>query len=218
MWRTLRLIYRFVNLVLGMSTLPHQVTPSIIQLKFAGPFTLSDGPDSIFRSEYKNDAGIYLWTIRQRANDKHLIHYIGETASLAKRHKEHLVSILGLYYGIWDAEKAQNGVSELIWAGLWRDKSEDGPAKQLKGYDHLHKAILKYVDIISIVFAKLDCDASLRKHIEGCIGYHLRTNHPEAKMLYPDDNRVGRMKGQGQLVLKMASPVDICGLDQEIRI
>ena len=86
-------------------------TPSTITLDFVGPFGFLDGEDSLFRAPCAASAGIYLWTIRQRSDASHLIHYVGETASFAKRHREHLVHILGLDYGIWDAGKAQDGIS-----------------------------------------------------------------------------------------------------------
>ena len=98
-----------------------------INLEFKGPFTFIGERDSVFKSSFANSSGIYLWTVRQRKDSTHLIHYVGETVSFAKRHKEHLIQILGLNYGIFDAEKAQGGVCEPIWNGLWRDKSSDAP-------------------------------------------------------------------------------------------
>lgn len=104
---------------------------STIELNFIGPYTFSKSENYLFDAPCAKSPGIYLWTIRQKADNTHLIHYIGETVSFAKRHKEHLIHILGLNYGIFDPDKAQNGVCELIWPGLWRDKTPDGPWKQL---------------------------------------------------------------------------------------
>ncbi len=71
-----------------------------IKLHFKGPFTFIDGPQSVFYSEQAKSPCIYLWTIRQKKDNSHYIHYVGETVSLVKRQREHLIQILGLNYGI----------------------------------------------------------------------------------------------------------------------
>ena len=101
-----------------------------LNLNFSGPFCFIDHEDSVFRVPCGNLAGVYLWTIRQR-DGTHMMHYVGETVCLAKRHREHLIHILGLNYAIFDPDKAQEGVCEFIWSGLWRDKSPDGPGRML---------------------------------------------------------------------------------------
>ena len=189
---------------------------SILELSFAGPFTFLNGDNSVFKSPFASSAGVYLWTIRQRSDSSHLIHYVGETGSFAKRHREHLIHILGLNYGIFDPDKAQEGVCEFIWPGLWRDRSPDGPAQQIAAYHTAHGSVLSYLSVLTIFFAKLEAENRLRKHIEGCIGWNLRKNHPDAKTLYPDDNHVGTMseKNHGNLVI--SSTERIRGLDRRI--
>lgn len=172
-----------------------------ISLNFVGPFTFTGETTAVFQSPCAAAAGIYLWTIKQRRDNTHLIHYVGETTGLGSRHREHLIQVLGLNYGIFHAKKAQDGICELLWQGLWRDRSADGPVKQIAAYQEIHHHVIRYLSTINIFFAKLNTNTRLRKHIEGCIGWNLRNNHPEYKVLYPDDNRVGSMavKNRGML-------------------
>ena len=171
----------------------------------------------MFKASCASSAGVYLWTVKQKKDGSHLIHYIGETTALAKRHREHLTNILGLNYGIFDDEKAQHGIIELIWSGLWRDRTPEGPSRQIQAYNVSHDSVLKYLSILNIFFAEVNVDKALRKHIEGCIGWNLRNKHPEEKMLYPDDNRVGVMNDRNHGVLRIHTTEIILGLDAEIR-
>jgi hypothetical protein len=184
-----------------------------IHLNFIGPFTFTDGNSSLFRSAYAASSGIYLHTIRQYSDNAHLIHYVGETALLGKRHKEHLIQILGLNYGIFDPDKARKGICELLWKGLWRDKTAIGPFMQIEAYRKLHQEVLQYLSILTVFFAELDVDKNLRKHVEGCIGWHLRNKHPEHKALYPDDNHVGTKKEKNIGNLYINASETIRGLD-----
>ncbi len=190
---------------------------SDLQLHFDGPFTFFDGPDSVFRSRFCRSAGVYLWTIRQASDNTHLIHYVGETTQLGNRHREHLVQILGLNYGIFHPDKAQQGVCEFLWGGSWRDRTANGPGRTISEYQRLREDVVRYVEVMSIFFAELKVDSRLRKHIEGCIGWNLRNNHPECKQLYPDDCHVGTMtdKKHGQLLITAAELIR--GLDASIR-
>lgn len=184
-----------------------------INLDFVGPLTLVEGSNCLFHSPFAGSSGIYLWTIKQAADNTHLVHYVGETDSLGKRHKDHLIHILGLNYGIFDAEKAQRGVSELLWKGLWRDKTADGPSALVKAYGSIHADILRYLSVLNIFFAEFNGDNRLRKHLEGCIGWHLRNNHPEHRGLYPDDNHVGMMKYKINGDLLITTSETIRGID-----
>jgi len=187
-----------------------------LELDFVGPYSFVDGEITLFKAPCASSAGVYLWTIRQQNDGSHLIHYVGETTSIAKRHREHLINILGLNYGIFDAGKAQTGISELIWPGLWRDKTLDGPSRQIQAYGIMHDRVLSYLSTLNIFFAEVNVERALRKHIEGCIGWNLRNKHPEAKMLYPDDNHVGTMDNKNHGVLLIRAAEQIRGLDTEI--
>ncbi len=138
-----------------------------MNIDFTGPFKFIAGESSVFHSACANNTGVYLWTIKQADDQGHLIHYVGETQNLAKRQKEHLTQILGLNYGIFDSEKAQNGISELLWKGLWREKSDNGPGLQIESYKRLNEEVIKYISSINIFFAEVGTDANMRKHIEG---------------------------------------------------
>jgi hypothetical protein len=187
-----------------------------ISLSFVGPFTFTGGGSSVFESPCATATGIYLWTIRQRSDGTHLIHYVGETVALANRHREHLIGILGLYYGIIHPEKAQQGVCDWLWRGLWRDRSSAGPARQIESYGTLHEYIIRYLSIINIFFAEVHTETQLRKHIEGCVGWNLRNNHPNFKALYPDDNHVGTLAVKNRGILRVTASEVIRGLDSEI--
>ncbi len=191
-------------------------TPIIPELNFTGPYRFRENGNSLFNSPFARSAGIYLWTVQQRSDSSHLIHYIGETTSFARRHREHLVQILGLNYGIFNPDMAQDGICELVWPGLWRDASLAGTHRHLNFYRDSTGIVLHYISILSVFFAELDIEASLRKHIEGCIGFHLRKNHPESKALYPDDNHVGTIYKKKQGEIKIASNEIIRGLDKQI--
>ncbi len=103
---------------------------SEVRLDFQGPFSFVESSSSIFKAPCASTGGVYLWTIRQRDDDTHLIHYVGETNSLADRHYDHLNHILSLNYGIFHPEKAQEGFCELVWPGLWGRRMPDDPSKQ----------------------------------------------------------------------------------------
>lgn len=189
---------------------------STIELNFTGPYNFSRQNNNLFNAPCAKASGVYLWTIRQHSDGSHLIHYVGETVSFAKRQREHLIHVLGLNYGIFDPDKAQDGICDLIWPGLWRDRSPEGPLSQLKAYHSLHETVLRYINVINVFFAETEIETRLRRHIEGCIGWNLRNNHPEAKLLYPDDNRIGTKHENihGEILIK--SSEKIRGLDDII--
>ena len=188
-----------------------------IELNFSGPYSFSEPKNNVFSASCANVAGVYLWTIQQRSDNSHLIHYVGETISFAKRQREHLINILGLNYGIFDPVKAQEGVCDLVWPGLWRDKSPTGPLKQIEAYHSLHEVVLKYLRAINIFFAETTVETQIRRHIEGCIGWNLRNNHPDAKVLYPDDNHIGAKTEKNHGNLLITSSEKIRGLDACIK-
>jgi len=175
-----------------------------------------DGDSSIFKAACATWGGIYLWTFRQRSSGTHLIHYVGETFAFARRHREHLVHILGLNYGIIDAQKAEEGVCESLWRGLWRDRTPDGPSRQIGAYRRVHDGVLAYLSGVNVFFAELQKNRSMRRHIEGCVGWNLRNHHPDAKVLYPDDNHVGTMSARDHGELLITSTEPILGLDARI--
>ena len=127
-----------------------------------------------------------------------------------------MIHILGLNHGIFDPEEAQEGICELVWEGLWRDRTSDGPSRQIEAYETVHKQVKCYLAVLNIFFAELDADNRMLRHIEGCIGWNLRNKHPEAKMLYPDDNQIGAMKEKRHGELLTSFTEHIRGLDSRI--
>jgi len=205
--------------ILYLVTHGSQLKMNDIDLNFIGPFTFNSS-NTVFESNNENKSGIYIWTIKQKIDNTHFIHYIGETKSFANRHKEHLNEILCLNYGIFDPKDAKEGISNFIWKGLWRDKSLDAPLRQLETYKKFHEQILEYISIINIFFAELPenkVDTQLRKHIEGCLGWNLRKIHQEYTSLYPDDCRTARRRNVDHGKLIITVPEIILGLDHIIK-
>ena len=189
-----------------------------LSIHFVGPLTFGAGPDSLFHSPLAASAGVYLWTVRQDRNGTHLIHYIGETYSFARRQREHLIHMLGMNYGIFDPDDARAGKSTRIWPGLWRDRSADSPVRLLERFESLAQVAVRYIRQMSVFFAEIDGDKKLRRHIEGCIGWNLRNRHPELCSLYPADNHLGLSRTPFHVRLHITSAEPIQGLDPELLI
>lgn len=187
-----------------------------IYLHFRGSLSLIAPTNSVFDPQYESSGGVYLWTIRQRADGSHLIHYIGETNSLARRHQDHLTEVLGLNYGIFDPEKAQEGVCTLLWPGMWRDKSSESNAKRIDAYNLLHEKVMEYLSVVNVFFAEYETDRETRRLIESAIGWNLRNKHPEATALYPYDNRIDALSTVKHGELIITADANIRGLDERI--
>lgn len=188
-----------------------------IELHFHGPFTFTPGAQSLFHSPYSAVSCVYLWTIQSERDGLYYIHYVGESTSFAARHREHLIHILGMDYGIFEPTEARNLVQKQIWPGMWRDRSPDGPARLLERYADSAADVLRYVEALTVFVAETNVAGPLRKHIEGSIGQNLRNNHRDKKALYPDDNHVGvgpRIGAQ----MRLSADAPIAGLDPVIEI
>ncbi|MCR4434168.1 MAG: hypothetical protein NUV70_09010 [Caldiserica bacterium] len=187
-----------------------------IELHFRGPFSFLNKSNSLFECEYARSKGIYLWTIK--SNFGYLIHYIGETGNFAKRHREHLINLLGLNYGIFDVPQAREGRQVVIWRGLWRLKSSFPIEDLLRVYQEKASQVIEYINSLDVFFAELNVDLNIRRHIEGSIGWNLRNNYPDFKVLYPDDNHIGAKPGKMKKKLVITSHEKILGLDPEIEL
>jgi len=187
-------------------------------LHFHGPFSFSKSERSLFHSEFAQDEGIYLWVINDEENRINYIHYVGETTNFAKRQREHFTHILGLDYSVIDPQKAKQGIHQVIWKGMWRDKSEDAVGDTLEYYENVCEHLIKYIEIIDIYFAKTNFPTNIRKHVEGCIGKDLRKKYPELTKFYPADNHLGTMKKMLGKIIKITADQPIAGLDAQIEI
>jgi hypothetical protein len=190
---------------------------SSLSLRFQGPYTLTEGSRCLFGCEMRDIPCVYLWTISNE-DGRYFIHYVGETYRFAARQRRHLMGILGLDSGIFDVPAARSGKLKRSWDGLWRDKSADSTSKALSHYATATAAVLEYVGAIEIFAARVDGDAQLRKNIEGAIGYNLRERHPDAKLLYPDDNRIGKGMTPRNMRLHISCDAPIAGVDEMIDI
>jgi len=159
-----------------------------------------------------------LWVIKDIKNDINYVHYVGETTNFSKRHKEHLTNILGLNYQVLNANSAKQGVYEVVWNGMWRDKSNDAAKHTLENYDNISRYVVNYVKCLDIYLAPTEFPPDIRRHIEGCIGWSLRSKYPELTRFYPADNHIARMKEPLNRTLTVSSDEPIAGLDNEIRI
>lgn len=190
-----------------------------IAIHFNGPYSFVEENNSLFECKYSESAGIYLWT--KRSSIGYLICYVGQTANFSKRHKEHLIRILGLDYGIFSASAAREGRLEFYWKGLWRvKKGEKIPiAELIKNYQDpiFSSRVIEHIKSIEIFFAETeDLTQDIRKHIEGSIARNLRTQYPQYKVLYPDDNRTGVKRVKLNKKLVITSDQKILGLDSAI--
>ena len=188
-----------------------------ITIHFEGPFTFVEGAHSIFHSRFATSQGVYLWTFKQN-DGSHLIHYVGETTAFARRQREHLIRVLSLDYGMFDPDDAKKGICNIVWPGLWRDKSPDGPSSLIKRYAELAPMVVRYLHELTVFFAPVEVETQLRRHIEGSIGYNLRNRYPQQRRLFPDDNHIGTSKTPHNVRLLISSTEPIQGLDGELEI
>lgn len=194
------------------------VGSSDIKLAFSGPLSFIDGDHYLFKSDFVNSEGVYIWTIKNEKTGCNLIHYIGETTQFGRRHREHFMNIVGLNYRIIDPNQARLGIESVVWNGMWRDKSKEAVANVIENHSRVSKLVIDYIGLINIFFAPTSLDSSLRKHIEGCIGSNLRIKHTEHKVFYPDDNQVGRQKKEFGYRISVACPDIILGLETDYQV
>jgi len=190
----------------------------IKKLHFHGPFGFAKGNNYLFDSAFAKSEGVYIWTIRDESKGVNYVHYIGETVSFAKRHREHLIQMTGLNYRIIDPSMAKRGVEKIVWDGMWRDKTPDAAAKLLEKYDEISKNVVEYINLIKIYFAPTKIENSLRKHIEGCLGMDLREKYPNLNIFYPKDNYVVTISNKFGEMLLIEMDEKIAGIDETILI
>ena len=119
-------------------------------------------------------------------------------------------------YGIFEPDDAKNGKLSVIWPGLWRKPKGYGPIELIKRYADLAPMVIRYLHGITVFFAPLTGDRQLRRHVEGSIGWNLRTNHPSFGFLFPADNRIGRSRTASNVRLNVWASEEIKGLDPTI--
>jgi len=188
-------------------------------LHFHGPFSFTKGEKSLFHSEFVKSEGIYIWTIKDKKNKINYFHYIGETSSFGKRQREHFVQMTGLNYRIYNPDSASQGIVEIIWNGMWKDRTNDAVGNLIENYNLITNKVINYIKIINVYFAPTSFDREMRKHIEGCIGWNLRNKYKEAKLFYPDDNHIGT-KSIGKIgeTINIILDEKIFGIDEQLFI
>lgn len=194
------------------------ISMQTVRLHFHGPLEFTSGERSLFHSPLHETSCVYLWTVRSGVDERYYIHYIGEAQSFSRRQREHLIHVLGLDYGIFDPADARRGVATRLWDGLWRDRSPEGPSRALEQYARGAASVVEYVSAIAVFVAPLEGGRGLRRRIEGAIGRNLRIVHPEAKTLYPDDNRIGTGSTDPMIRLEVTADAPIAGLDSVLEV
>jgi hypothetical protein len=190
----------------------------MISLHFHGPFSFIACDRYLFDSEMACAGGIYLWTIENKPERINFIEYVGEAYSFANRHREHLIQITGLNYRILDPVDAISGKVNVVWNGMWRDKTTKAPRIMLENYSKLSRIVPEYLKIVKIFLAPIDRDAQFRKHIEGCISKNLRLNHPDLCRFYPSDNAATPRRTYLDEKLILSADEKIAGLDADLVI
>lgn len=186
-------------------------------LNFHGPFKFA-GDNSVFCCTFAKSTGVYIWVIKDELHNVNYVGYVGETTNLAKRHREHFKSIMGMDYRILDVEAAKQGVEKIVWDGMWRDKSDKATDNVLACYCNMSQKVVENIMHRDIYFAPTDVHTQLRKHIEGSLGWNLRRNYKELNVFYPDDNHIGTSKEKYGLKLIVNLPEAIAGIDREYDI
>lgn len=184
----------------------------IVELNFQGPFTFHRSDHYLFSSECVSCEGVYVWTIRNELDDANYVHYIGETTSFGRRHREHLLQITGLNYRILDADHASRGIEQVIWNGMWRDRSPQAPANLIESYDDVSKSVTDYIRCIRVFFARTLLERDERMQIEACLAKTVRAQGLEANRYYPADNRVRALSGPHKFRLAIKTAEEIIGL------
>lgn len=191
----------------------------VIDLKLFGPYKLLGNNNSFFDNDISKKNGIYLWTINYE--NGYLVHYIGETSrSFRIRMQEHIINILGGFYGVWDPEMLKQGKLQFVWKGLWRKDSKENINDYIDKYENFAPIFKKYLQLQSIFLAPLSVDKYLRRLIEGHIAKKIMEAPPPINNLLPTDNRYGYLyrKNNETLIVKLKCNENILGLPREIII
>jgi hypothetical protein len=184
-------------------------------LTFHGPYTFTKGERYLFNSGFLKQEGLYIWTIRDEADNINYVHYIGETGYFARRQRQHLIQITGLNYPILDAGFARQGIKKIIWQGMARDKSRNAAADLIENYNEVSQKVTAYIELITIYFAPIRLPLHLRRHIQDCMIWNFRTQYPELKGFFPDDSHATYKPERLGHKLLLQLPEAIAGIDRE---
>jgi hypothetical protein len=185
-------------------------------LQFHGPFTFVDHGRGIARSGFAASEGVYLWVLRD--GERRFIHYVGETSSFLKRHKQHLTQILGANYGIFRADAVAADDPTPVYGGMWRMQSDDPLSTTVAHWRTIRGAVIAYLESIEVFFAPTNLPAELRRHVEGRIARQLTERHPAAARFYPPDNWTQTLPAPIGVRLAVTSARPIEGLDPVIEV
>lgn len=133
-------------------------------LDWVGPSNLVPTPGGA-QFQPPDWSGIYLWTIEESPN-RFRISYVGESGNIRNRLYQHIHSILGGAYWLFEDREAQN-------SGKYGKNKAYKPADFLEKYlgDFPYYADLAYKNLTAYHFfwAQLDGDKNLRKAAEDLI-------------------------------------------------
>lgn len=159
-----------------------------LTISFIGPFSWPATPDapSIFDSDLRREAGLYLWTVR--FDDGYLVYYVGETGrSFETRFLEHYCEhASGMYHVNYPAEFSC-GEKVMIWPGRYDPTMKKSAKECILECLRLGEPITKLAYIYRFFLAPLSCETRIRRRIEAAI----------ANTLYAAPSSVGLFQETG---------------------
>ena len=160
--------------------------------------------------------GIYIWAIKTDSGSDR-VNYVGETStSFYRRHKEHLIQVLGGNYQILEPAAMKSGRMEIVWNGLWRKGTRHRFSEFLSQYESLSAIIKEYVLSLKVFVAPLKVERRIRQRIEGAIAATIKKDK-EASSLLPDDIRYYSSRpGKKAIVVSISADQGIDGLPPQI--
>jgi hypothetical protein len=98
------------------------------------------------------------------------------------------------------------------------NKDKDAVAKLLEKYKSLNHAVKEYLELLNIFFAAASLDEDNHCHLEGCIGWNRRNNHPKTSRFYPADNHIGTRAEKYNETILITMDESIQGVNKEVKV
>ena len=132
-----------------------------VTLDWKGPYTLRTAEECA-RFDPPGTSGVYLWV----AGETRSVSYVGQSANLHRRFHEHVVSILGGGYLLYDPEVLRRtGKHQERYRPTWGAPFRDFVADWSQRADLAHKNLLAY----EFFWAFVDGDAKQRETVESAL-------------------------------------------------
>jgi len=132
--------------------------------------------------------------------------------------REHLVSLLGGMYPIYDSNRLRLGEKDIIWPGCDTRGGIPGFEEYVSRLDELAGKLARYVKLIRFWAAPLEADRRVRERVEAAIIEHLRTQPPPAGELLGSDLRCRPRKRSEPVILLRCRAAGILGMPAELKV